>query len=468
MLCSFQIKTKKGNIDQNLIDRLSSGSATIRNLNSRLDTLQHKKSNDTQDVDSQITLIPTDQHSGPQLAKFESQIGRTEHTVTIDKQVAHFDKLIVDELIAENINHRPVDNLVYSDRPINAQTLKVGQLHVKSREQLNKITSAMDDLTAVEAKRNVEHIVYPDHVDEIVADQLIVDGAINGINLAMIQKFALRVNLELVQKITAQINFIQLITNQVEIVEEAASRHQLRDLIRTVDGPYTVLQDVSFERPLMVNSLFIDEQLNHIGVNETGQFEILLKRSSEVQTISGLKQFKAVKLRNPISLRGQISLPNLDHMNPVVTMTNDIVLEGDYVISGNVTVKRALKCNDMFGSSGTFSARYLMDEGLMINDTEVATSLVFAQPIKTRELRVMTLNDVVAGDFAESGKIQEVTGRKTFTGDLHIFEGVCEASIINGVDLKLLNKTVLTKTGDQTIKGNIQFRKISLQQYVEL
>lgn len=413
--------------------------------------------------DSKIFHIPVDQHSRTQPAKSQSHTG---HTIQAEQEVKHFGELIIDELVVENINNCPVKNLVYADRPISGRNLKVQNLFVKHRSQVKKPTSQKNDLVSSESKRDVEQIVYPDVVEDLTIEQLIVDGSINGIDLATIQKFALRVEMGQQQQLDAQFHFGKLNANNVIVRPAVVSRKQLTNIIRTVGGPYTVLQDVSFAQLLMVNNLVVHENINNI-ISTNGKLDVLLKRSSEVQRISGYKRFNAVTLRSPIVMQGKISHSNLERMNPVVTVDKDIVLDGDYVISGNVTIREALKCTNLFGASSTFHVKYLMDQGLKVEASDVTTSLDFTLPIQTRALIASTVNDISPNDWARVGSIQEVTGRKTFISDLHIAEGFCDALTINGVQFSRLNETVLQKTGDQTIEGNIQFKKITVKQYVD-
>lgn len=442
----------------------------MNKLNDRLDAVEQNKPYDghsaTQNLsnadlgDSKITHIPVDQHSAFMTAKSQSHTASTSNTYQGEK---HFDQLYVDDLIVENINNRPVTDLVYADRPINARHMKVQNLYVHRRSQINKHKHKKSE--ASKPKRAAEQITYPDVVEDIAIDKLIVDGFINGIDLATIQKFALRVDLDREQTLEAQFNIGQLNANSVIVSQNVISRKELTDLIRTVGGPYTVFQDVSFAQPLLVNRLVVHENINNIIVTD-GKLEVLLKRSPEVQLLKGYKRFNAVTLRSPIVLQGKISHSNLERMNPVVTVTKDIVLNGDYVISGNVTIRGGLKCDNLFGASSTFSVKYLLTEGLKSEAGEVATNLEFTHPIKTKALIASTINGLSPNDWAKVGVIQEVTGKKTFTSDLHIAEGFCEALTINGVQFSRLNETVLLKTGDQTIEGNIQFRKVTLKQYV--
>lgn len=412
--------------------------------------------------DSKITHIPVDQHSKQQSAKSQSHTG---HAGNTDQGVRHFAELVLDELVVDSINNHPVKDLVYANRPINARKIKAQNVFIKNRFQVKGLASRKQNINAVKSKREDGQTKYPELIDEISIDQLIVDGSINGIDLSTIKKFALRVDSEQEQQMKAQFHFSQLKANDVTVKPEVVALKQLENIIRTVGGPYTVLQDVSFAQPLLVNELIIHDSMNNI-VSANGKLEVLLKRSPEVQHVSGYKRFETVTLRSPISLQGKISHSNLDHMNPVVTVAKDIVLDGDYVISGNVTIKAAMKCNNLFGASSIFNVKHLFHEGVKVESTEVSTGLDFAYPVKTRSLVTSTINNLPPNDWARVGIIQEVTGRKVFISDLHIDQGFCDALTINGVQFSRINETVLLKTGDQTIGGNIQFRKITLKQYI--
>lgn len=378
-------------------------------------------------------------------------------------ETKHYAELVVDQLLVENINQHPVKDLLHTDRPISARHLKVDNLFVKHRAQLRKPSVTNSDNVAAQSETRVEQIVYPDVVDQLVADQLIVDGSINGIDLATIQKFALRVDAVQEQQLVAQFRFVHLTAEEISVDENVVSNRPLINLIRTVGGPYSVPQDVSFEQPLLVNTLIAHEYINNIFINKE-KLHVLQKRSARVQRVFGFKRLNAVTLRNPIVLQGKLTHSNLDRMSPLVTVPEDLVLSGDYVISGNVSIRQSLECANLFGATSTYNVNYLLDEGVSAQATQLPVSLEFLHPIKTQSLVVTNVNNMSPNDWVQFGKIQQVTGKKTFVHDLHIGEGFCDALTINGVQLARLNESVLQKSGDQTIEGNIYFRKITVKQ----
>lgn len=92
-------------------------------------------------------------------------------------------------------------------------------------------------------------------------------------------------------------------------------------------------------------------------------------------------------------------------------------------------------------------------------------NIEFVQPIKTDRLNTVLLNGIDVNTFVRirgDGKIQSITGTKHFTGDLHAT--AADAITINNVQLNVLNETILKKSGEQMLQGNITFKKITVNQ----
>jgi hypothetical protein len=140
-------------------------------------------------------------------------------------------------------------------------------------------------------------------------------------------------------------------------------------------------------------------------------------------------------------------------------------IPGDYTINGNVTVKRLLSASNIYGKSKTHNIAKLLTDGLLIspNETHVQIPVEFQQHIKTDNLIANQLNNLEPNNFVKTNfeENQLITGRKVFKQDLTIEKGRCDAEKVNGVDLKVLNNTILKNVGDQEVRGRIHFRKVT-------
>lgn len=89
----------------------------------------------------------------------------------------------------------------------------------------------------------------------------------------------------------------------------------------------------------------------------------------------------------------------------------------------------------------------------------------FSQPIKSINWISGIVNDINSRNFVITKEIQTILAKKTIIGDLTINDGFCDALTINGIQMQVLNQTVLKTSGDQTVTGNIKFNKISIEKY---
>lgn len=156
-------------------------------------------------------------------------------------------------------------------------------------------------------------------------------------------------------------------------------------------------------------------------------------------------------------------------MNPLVTVNENLQLEGNFVITGPVSIKRLLKTTDnVFSIDKNLNMQNLLDNGLKIETLETNTPLVFKQVIVVEnDLQAPKINDEDTSMFIKTNwkEQQVVTARKFFENGL-VVDGNCEAWTINKVKLQMLNDTMLKNVSPitQVVSGTIQFNKISVHQ----
>lgn len=110
-----------------------------------------------------------------------------------------------------------------------------------------------------------------------------------------------------------------------------------------------------------------------------------------------------------------------------------------------------------------YNAKNLLIDGLRLNAPVIEQIFEFVQPITVGNLISNSVNNVDVSKLIRTGEQQRVYGVKSFTGDLHVTNGYCEALTINDIQLSMLNETVLKKSGDQRIDGKINFNAVHVK-----
>lgn len=442
-LTTQAVQTKKLRLDEALAERLRQADEEVARLEERVQRLEErsrKKERKHRVEEPQVGAIADD-----------------------DKQL---EELHVDELtIGSTLNGQPIERLVHANRPLQVSSLKAQRVFIKSQ-------TLYDTLMSKRIARDAAADQQPSSssADDITADSLTVDGLINGIDLNVIAQYALRLTGD--QELHAQFNINHLKCPALHVDTNIVSERKLSTLVRIAAGTTnTVQQAVRFEQPaLHIAQLFVGKRMNNLLV-ANGTFDVLRQNAVGEQHVTGHKRIAAATLLSPIELRGKIAIggDSLAEMNPLVTHAEDVVVSGDFVISGNVTVKRVLRAFDVHGkASSTSSVQRLLAEGLRLDADVVpagGVQLEFGQPLRAGNLIVGRVNGLETAQWARAGEIQEITGTKTFAGDLRIRDGYCDALAVNRVPLQWLNETTLKRTGDQTITGRIHVRRALVDQH---
>lgn len=375
---------------------------------------------------------------------------------------------VIDELIiAKNVNvlrtlngYR-IDDFVFIENDLNLDTLSVEHLVVNDRKNLADIQTKLAPLTSSSRhRRNVGS----DVSSPLRVNQLFVTGRLNGLDFSDLQEYTLRTN-AVEQQLNANTRIDVVSANVVRVRSNTISNHNLADLVSIKANSTLIEQNILFSQPIVVNELNIMNRLNHIQVLNN-RFDALFRRVKGGQTISGKKVFESIALLEPILQQGKIDIrsPILAQIKPMVNVDNDIELNGDYSISGNVTIENLLIASNLFGRSGRYSAKQLQTDALRIDEMAVNVAVEFTQPIKVENVVGATkFNNIPISTFIKRNMhdIQTITGRKMFTGDLHVENGMCDAYVINGIDLVELNRTVLKNNAEnQIVSGSIHFNRI--------
>lgn len=471
------------------VEKINEMNELIKDLNKRLENIEASSSqrNVLPDKSTKETIFQYDDN----VLQSEAQMVGEDNELNSDdaSPALQLDELNIENMIVMDfINGHPFEDLVLSSRDLNVSEVVVDELIVKNHKNYVEIMKKLgpEDMIA-SASENIAAPMTDGVVQTLNVNSLVVDGFINRLDLAMLNEFALKLRGD--QILESEINFELLRAVSLQASGEISGK-KISHVVRTVnDGKsFTVDQTIQFANPVFINELIVNRRINNINVVKGG-VNILLKRSDHDQVIEAMKIFDEVKLLNPIVLQGKITKSNLNKINPIVSFTNDIVLEGkniaidthhgeeinnkklfsnfhlgDYVIQGNTTISRTISGENFYGSGGVYNAIDLLADGLRLNTSVIEQIFEFVQPIKVTNLLSNSVNNVDVSKFIRTGEvIQTVYGEKNFTGDLHVTNGACDALTINGIDLSTLSESVLKRSGAQTIEGKINFNAVRVK-----
>uniref|UniRef100_A0A182Q8K7 Uncharacterized protein n=1 Tax=Anopheles farauti TaxID=69004 RepID=A0A182Q8K7_9DIPT len=360
----------------------------------------------------------------------------------------------------------PGVNQVFGAKNLMVKDLRVNRLASRrlNSTDAGAVQRMMEQSRTLLAKsRGALQQEYGSDFDTIDADELKITGLLNEVDPRVLTEQVLLRDAAHDQRFSDKLVVDQITAHGVSVSDGKLSGVEWDNVVRTT-GEQHILQDLQFVQPLVVKSVFLRDRLNHIPVIE-GKLQVLQLHSDTVQSVTGTKTFDYVTLLNPIELQGKINGESLSKMNPIMTIADDLELDGDYTIHGNVTFAGPLLAHNILSVGGTHHMHRLTTHGLRLNAAPAPGQVLkFMQPVFVEHLQGDQINELNVNDLVPqaAGEVQYLTGRKTFVGELKI-DGVVDANEINKVDLNLLNRTILRRTSgglEQTIEGTIHFHTI--------
>ncbi|KAL5288129.1 hypothetical protein ACFFRR_008779 [Megaselia abdita] len=414
------------------------------------------------------------------LKDFEEAMNRNKTLTAIPETIskAHISKIKTEKLIYKkrNFTENHLEFLTHAHEAIFSMESRLAKLKQLNDEFVSKKVNRdveSDEFDTIEVKKlivnknifvkNISFEVTNSSLnfERLRVQNLSLSGKLNDNNVFSLFTNTLRSSgIQIFNTNGKSINITNVTADRIATMSGMVSERNISDLVKIDSGDYFIDQFVRFSEPLIVGDLEVHERLNNIRVIN-GQLDVLLLNSDKVQQITGFKEFEHVELREPVVIRGKSIGGLLDEKKPVKHVTEDIVLQGDYILTGDVVVRNAIVGKNIFGESQNLSLDGVLKNGLKLTD-DVEMPMKFSKPLTIENLEVFKLNEFNVSDFVmlNSSKIQVITGHKTFLGDLNVDNGLFEANNINGEDLKSFKSKILCQSGDQEIKGNITFRKI--------
>lgn len=364
---------------------------------------------------------------------------------------------------------------VLMNQPQTLRPMKIESLRTKRVDGLETFNAIPFQEFLTMLHRKVDKKI-PNNIHQLTVDNLFIGKFLNRRNFSAISINSLKAfgaqivsGVKFIDKLTANnLRFMKVLRDQ------KISNVPLSALINVNETrqQMVISQDIRFTEDLEVNNLIVDERINNIRVRN-GDLQVMRKRGRSRQVVTGEKTFDVVHLLSPIVLQGKIESESLEKMNPLVTVNEDLVLQGDYVITGPVVIRRQLVATeDILTTNPEFGLQRLVNDGLHLFATSGTNNvMVFESNVEVRNnLQAVSLNQKPVDNFVKTNfeGLQTVRGEITFKNGLMVHGRSVNADIVNDVDLNQLNKTVLKRASPftQFIDGNVELVNLQTEHIV--
>lgn len=287
-----------------------------------------------------------------------------------------------------------------------------------------------------------------ENIENLTVENLVLDGLLNGVDIGVLDKYALKIQGD--QEITAVYNFNELTVDNLQ-----TDSRFLQDFVKINEGEYRITYDVLFQKTLYAKNLIVKHFLNDINVGSDGELKMLLRNSSKVQFIDGVKEIETVTL-GEVKFRGKVLSKLLEKMNPVRHIKKPIVIKRDFVFKKGVNIEKILQTKKLVNKDGSLSIERLFQKGLKINDINIPVQINLLQSITVDNINATTINGINTRNFVVTGtnETQIISGAKTILNDLYVTD-TTKALSINNINLKQLEDTVMKLEGNQIITGKL-------------
>lgn len=397
------------------------------------------------------SMLQNDMNSSQIDVEFESQGMPTILTVN--------ELTVSGSVFAETINGHKFENLVCEGSDLVVHNFTVDKLIINDAQNVEAIEQML-----LESDERVKRDAPVDPSEEpLNLNNVIVDGMVNGINFTFFVENVLKTNGD--QSLEATINFGQLRAKSIQTNDGKISNVELISIARINANKIELRSPVRFTQVLEVDNLEVRERIDEISIVDS-KLDVLLKRSRHPQVISGLKQFESIVLLEPITLQGKINISSsaLNKMKPIVTVDEDVLIEDAVSFIGNVSIENLLSAKNIYGRGIRYNVDQVLADGLKLDDV-VNGPMEFLQPLRIGDIQGATrINNVPISSLLRRNvtDVQKVRAPKTFTSDLSVEDGKCDANEINGINLQILNNTMLKRSAkNQIVTGTIHFERIT-------
>lgn len=348
----------------------------------------------------------------------------------------------------QKLNNKSIKNLVRK----NGSTLKLRMLK-SSKVEFRK---PRGDQQSIVGQELCDH-----KYEKLVVSNLTINGFLNGRTTE--ELFTKEVNIAGNETTPSLQQINKLSAASLRVSNNKISNMPLDDLVLITPETYEINSKVVINAPVQFSEVQVEDSINDLQVID-GKLAYLRKHSNETQKITGIPIFSNVILKKPITLNGNIKSKRFQDMNPSHTVNEDIILHGDFIIRGNVTILNNLSAKNINFKKGNIvhNLQKLVDDGLRLDTKELIQPFTFHQGIEIVNLKSNAINGINPNDLLSltSDQMQKVKGTKIINGDLNIIDGFFETDVINGIDIKQLNKSIIMKNANQFVTGTIHFNHV--------
>lgn len=365
------------------------------------------------------------------------------------------------------------DNVILNQPNQVLRPLIIENLSVKSITNDAQVNALPFDQFFTLLRRKVD-VKIPNMINQLDVDAMTIGQFLNQRNFTAMSINSLKTTGD--QIVVSPLNIGRLTANKIVfqkvLRDQEISNIPLKELIDIKDTRkrIDIAQDVRFTDELTVNKTIVTERINNVNVKNQ-KLQVLRKSGLKQQAVTAEKFFDQVHLLSPIVLQGKIESKTLEKMNPIITVNDNLVLQGDYRITGPVTLYRFIKATDDI-TSGNLGLKNLAVNGLNLFTT-VSTSnrLVFKNVVEVKNnLQPVSLNGKSVANFVKANirDLQTIRGSTTFKNGLLVHGGTVQADVINDVDINQLNKTILklSSSATQFVDGNVELTSLKVAQIV--
>lgn len=381
------------------------------------------------------------------------------------KEVQIDGKLFVDNKI-DGVDFTE-DNLILNRPQSPLRPFTVENLTVKSLNDVVFVNKLKFQEFFISMKQK-NSLKLPTKFQNLNANDIILRKLLNDHNFTEIVDKSLKLTGD--QFFDAPVSIGKLTAKKLSFLEslpiKAISNIPIAHLIDTQNREkhYFIQQDIQFTRNLTVNDLRVTNRISNINV-VNGVLQVMRKSGDiKKQVVTGEKFFNRVKLMSPIVLRGKIRSNTLDMMNPMKIVDEKLVLQGDYRISGPVTVRKVVNATNDIKCvvDPNLSLRRLSESGLNLHTSKsTKCNLNFKNVVEVLgNLNAISVNQKIVENFVKCKypNVQTIEAPTTFNNSVLVQNGKVECEIVNDVDILQLNRTTLKKfhPGTQFITGNVE------------
>uniref|UniRef100_A0A1B6CEN9 VWFD domain-containing protein n=1 Tax=Clastoptera arizonana TaxID=38151 RepID=A0A1B6CEN9_9HEMI len=142
-----------------------------------------------------------------------------------------------------------------------------------------------------------------------------------------------------------------------------------------------------------------------------------------------------------------------------VEINKNIIFLGNLKINGFSNIfNGSIKVEDLISPEHNVSAKFILNEGLLLNDTSIPVNISFNSKFQVDKMFVDSINNINIESLVKtnSNKVETITGHKTFSAGIKL-EGYYNVKVVNNVSISQLANDTMKCYGNQNLTGSMMF-----------